>query len=470
MWLRTSRISATTVAAPSSQREPAPVRDRVDPDDRSDAAGMERRDREQADRTEADDDRGVAGMEARALDAVDRHRQRLDEAGVLQAQPGGSAWRSAAGTATSSAKPPSRANPIPAVSAIAQRYDAPPRQSSQPPQGILGSMTTSSPAAQPVTPSPTASMAPASSWPGTVSVNRPTLYERQVRAADPASVDPDDDLAGHRLGLGDVDELETVRLEEPDRSHAYISPSWATMRSSSEMTAGSVCTSMTLQTPLSIARSSAGRRLLEPLDALSVAAQRLRETVVADPGERAGDVASRPEELVLLVADVTPAGVVRHDHDHGQLVAHRGRHLHGAQAEGAVAGEEEDPLIGSRRLRREGERHPDAERSECRRGGEQPAGQLGAEIRERPGERIATVGDARCTAAEPVVHQDRGQRAPLRRRASAPRVLVDLSIPEVRATPRRANAHGPATPPRRAASPPRRRSSPAPPTRCRRSP
>ena len=85
-------------------------------------------------------------MQPGTIHAVDGHRQRFHQAGVLERQAAGQPVEERAGTATSSANPPSRANPMPAVSAIAQRYEAPLRQSSQTPQGILGSMTAGSPA------------------------------------------------------------------------------------------------------------------------------------------------------------------------------------------------------------------------------------------------------------------------------------------------------------------------------------
>jgi hypothetical protein len=72
---------------------------------------VERRHGEQPDRAEADDDSGGTRMKASALNAMYGDRERLDQA----------RWRFTAGTATRSAKPPSRANPMPAVSAIAQR-------------------------------------------------------------------------------------------------------------------------------------------------------------------------------------------------------------------------------------------------------------------------------------------------------------------------------------------------------------
>ena len=187
------------------------------------------------------------------------------------------------------------------------------------------------------------------------------------------------------------------------------------------MTVGSVGTSITLQTPLSIDRSRAGLQVIEALDALTVAPQRLGETVVANPRERAGDVAPGPEELVLLVADVTPPGVVRDDHHHRELVAHRGGHLHGAEPERAVPGEQEDPLVGSRRLRGEGEGHPDTERSERGGGGEQAARQFRPEVRQRPREGITAVGD-QCRLARRTARERRRRRlVPPRRHGSVTR-------------------------------------------------
>src|SRR5580704_4500479 len=86
------------------------------------------------------------------------------------------------------------------------------------------------------------------------------LVRGEVGSADPAPVDTDHHLTGRRRGDRHLDELEVVRFDKPDCAHRYISPSCATMRRSSETTAGSVGTSMTLQTPLLMARSSAGRR------------------------------------------------------------------------------------------------------------------------------------------------------------------------------------------------------------------
>src|SRR5579864_9467311 len=87
---------------------------------------------------------------------------------------------------------------------------------------------------------------------------QPHLVRGQIGAADPTPVDPDHNLPGNGLGDGELDALEVVRLDELDGLHGYMRPSCATMRSSSEMTEGSVWTSMTLHTPLSIDRSSAG--------------------------------------------------------------------------------------------------------------------------------------------------------------------------------------------------------------------
>ncbi len=202
------------------------------------------------------------------------------------------------------------------------------------------------------------------------------------------------------------------------------------MRSSSESTAGSVRTSMTLHTPLSMDRSSAGRRSSEPLDALTVTAERLGEAVVAGAGERARHVASRAEGLVLLVLHVAPRGVVRHDDDHREAVANSGVDLHRAQPERAVAGEEEDALAGPGSLRSDCEGHADPERPErcCR--GEQTAGLLGIEVGQCPGEGVTAVCDEGRLSFESLTHQRRDLAGRGARMDEVTRVLVDLPIPE----------------------------------------
>ena len=169
------------------------------------------------------------------------------------------------------------------------------------------------------------------------------LVRAQVGAADPAARRPGRPPRrdGLRLGRSPSSSSRCASTRVTARMR-YMSPSCATMRSSSEMTAGSV---RHVDDAADAAGDGALQRraqLLEALDALAVSAERFGEPVVADTRERARDVTSWSEELVLLVADVTPAGVVRDDHDHGQLVADRGGHLHGGEPEGAVAGEEED--------------------------------------------------------------------------------------------------------------------------------
>ncbi len=66
------------------EREPASILHRLDTDDRPDATGMQGRHRQQPDRAEADDHHSVTGVQASPVDAVNRHRQRFDQARVLQ--------------------------------------------------------------------------------------------------------------------------------------------------------------------------------------------------------------------------------------------------------------------------------------------------------------------------------------------------------------------------------------------------
>src|SRR5205807_2744152 len=84
-----------------------------------------------------------------------------------------------------------------------------------------------------------------------------------------------------------------------------------------------------------------GTQLLETLDVLTACPERLSELVVARRQQLAGDAAAGAEERILLMAHVTPSGVVRHDDDDGQFVPHRRVDLHGGEAERSVAGEEE---------------------------------------------------------------------------------------------------------------------------------
>ncbi len=221
---------------------------------------MQGRDGEEADRAEADDNRRVARMEARPVDAVDGHRERLHEAGILEREPGRQpveqrgGRRDQLGEAAIPCEPDARG----------QRHRAAVRRAAPAVVadaagnlGIHHRRIAGRPAGH--------ALADRVDHPGEL-VARDSVREQadlvrgEIGSADATAVDAHHDLTGARLGSRDVDELEAVCLDEPDRAHPYISPSWATMRSSSEMTAGSVWTSMTLQTPLSIERSSAGRR------------------------------------------------------------------------------------------------------------------------------------------------------------------------------------------------------------------
>ena len=69
---------------------------------------------------------------------------------------------------------------------------------------------------------------------------QPHLVRGEIGAADAAAIDAHDHLSRNRLGIRKINELELMRVDETDGSHGYMSPSWATMRSNSEMTAGSV--------------------------------------------------------------------------------------------------------------------------------------------------------------------------------------------------------------------------------------
>ena len=211
------------------QREAAPILDRVDADDGTDAAGVQRCHGEQPDRAETDHDHRVARVQARALHSVDGHREGLHKARVLEREPRGEPMeKRRRAPPPNSANPPSRAKPMPAVSAMAQRYAAPLRQSSHTPHGILGSTTAASPTLQPVTPRrwrEDAGKLVARDGVG----EQPDLVRGQVRAADAAPVDADDDLPwrsprepGSRRARGGVRRRvrPLARLHQPElRNH-----------------------------------------------------------------------------------------------------------------------------------------------------------------------------------------------------------------------------------------------------------
>ena len=154
----------------------------------------------QPDRAEADHHSGSPGCRrARSTPWIATDSGSTRHA-CSSARPSGSRWSSDAGAATRSANPPSRANPMPAVSAIAQRYDAPLRQSSQTPHGILGSMTAASPASPAGDPVADGLDDAGELVAGNGVGEQPDLVRGEIRAADAAAVDADHHLPGHCLG------------------------------------------------------------------------------------------------------------------------------------------------------------------------------------------------------------------------------------------------------------------------------
>ncbi len=179
----------------------AAVRDRVDTDDRRDASGTERGNGEQSDRPEPDHDGAVTSVEPRAFHAVYRHRQRLDETRVLERQPRGEAMeqrrrhRHELGEAPVAGEADSRrqrhraavGRAVPAVVAD--------------PAGDLRidhRLVAGAPAGDAV--------ADGIDHAGNLVAGdgvgeEPHLVRAEVRPADPAPVDADDDLAGDRFRM-----------------------------------------------------------------------------------------------------------------------------------------------------------------------------------------------------------------------------------------------------------------------------
>ena len=207
------------------QSEVATVLDRIDADDRADLTGMQGRHREEPDGAEPDHHRGVAGVQVGALDAMDRHRERLDKAGVLEGQAGRQAveLRRGHGDQLGEAAVASESD------AGGERHRAPVRRAgpavSARAAGDLGvddGGLTCGP--------PGDAVAECLDDPGHLMTGdrvgeEADLVRGQIRSADAAAVDADHHLAGDCLGCRDIGELEVVRLEQPDRSHRYISPS-----------------------------------------------------------------------------------------------------------------------------------------------------------------------------------------------------------------------------------------------------
>ena len=220
------------------QREAASILHRVDADDGTGAPGMQGRHREQSDGTEADDHDRIAGVDSSALNGVDRHRQRLDETGVLERQRGRKAVQQLSGHRDHFGK-----------TAVAGKTDAG-GERHRAAIGGAGTAVVADAAGQLWVDDRAVAGRP----PDDTVANRiddsgelvtrdrvgeePHLVRRQIRAADAAPVDPDHHLPGHRLRRRHVHELEVVGLDEPDRSHVRLhQPELRDHAEHSEMTA-----------------------------------------------------------------------------------------------------------------------------------------------------------------------------------------------------------------------------------------
>src|SRR6266496_2681463 len=90
-----------------------------------------------------------------------------------------------------------------------------------------------------------------------------------------------------------------------------------------------------------------GAQLLGLRHLHTFAPERLHHPVEAREGQRCRHLAFGAEEGQLRVADLPPAAVVADDDRHRELEAHGRLHLHAVQPEGAVAGDQQDPLGGA---------------------------------------------------------------------------------------------------------------------------
>src|SRR5262245_30312495 len=96
----------------------------------------------------------------------------------------------------------------------------------------------------------------------------------------------------------------------------------------------------------------------------TLAAEGLHHPVVAGERQRRSYRALGAEERQLRVANLPPAAIVADHHRHRQPEPHRGLDLHAVEAEGAIARDEEHPLLRPQQLGRDRKGRADPEAAE----------------------------------------------------------------------------------------------------------